>query len=222
MAITVNANASTKNANLCWVSGYNGDHQPIEMVPGESYFTGRVMKVSCQEIQIMSDVWGTQRYALVANDDGTVSKVTFPMEESQADVVIDITPELTAKVEARENDFDNANKAIRSAEGHLKAVTPRLARNTVAKVVKGRKVKIGLTVEVFWTGTVRNKFSNRMEDRAGIKVDGQTVWVAAQNLEVIPTEKQVLEVASAKVELAAAKKNYENVCARWNVTLVEA
>lgn len=60
------------------------------------------------------------------------------------------------------------------------------------KVVRGRKVKKGSTGEVFWVGTCRNQYSYRTEERVGIEIDGERIFLPASYVEVVGWEKRLV------------------------------
>lgn len=50
-------------------------------------------------------------------------------------------------------------------------------------VVRGRKVKKGTVGLVFWKGSCYNHYSRRNEDRVGIEVDGEKIFLPADYVE---------------------------------------
>ncbi len=59
-------------------------------------------------------------------------------------------------------------------------------------IVKGRKVKKGSVVPVFWAGTRYNPYSRMEEDRIGVEVDGERIFISAGNAEVVGWEDRLL------------------------------
>jgi len=96
--------------------------------------------------------------------------------------------------------------ALDAAEREVDDLTPRLKRGCKALAFKGRKIKPGTEVQVFWVGTQRNKFSGAMETRAGVALpDGSKVFCDAGNLQPLPTEAEMTSYAAAQKALAEAK-----------------
>lgn len=94
---------------------------------------------------------------------------------------VDATPERMAKWEAWQRDQREAERLQRLEE---EAAQPAIGKRV--KVVKGRKVPIGTEAEVFWYGLDRYAANRgRTAYRVGLEVDGEQVFIAAQNVEVI-------------------------------------
>ena len=68
----------------------------------------------------------------------------------------------------------------------------RIRKGDVVRIVKGRKVKIGSEVTVFWAGTRYNPYSRVNENRIGVEVNGERIFIASQNAEVVGWENRVL------------------------------
>lgn len=115
-----------------------------------------------------------------------------------------------------------AEREVNDAERLLDSTFPHLHKGCKAVAIKGRKVKVGTEVEVFWVGTVNNKFTGCREERAGVKVNGETVWCSADNLEVVPTEVQVDNILTAKAILKFAQKALEATKAALGVQVSDA
>ena len=77
-------------------------------------------------------------------------------------------------------DYKNVEKAKKARKG-----------DTV-RIIKGRKVKKGLEVPVFWAGTRYNRYSRMDEERIGVEVDGERVFIAAENAEVVGWEDRLV------------------------------
>ena len=65
-------------------------------------------------------------------------------------------------------------------------------KGDTARILKGRKVKKGLEVHVFWAGTVYNRYSRQDEERIGVEVDGEKVFISAENAEPVGWEKRLI------------------------------
>lgn len=63
------------------------------------------------------------------------------------------------------------------------AKTPH--KGDIVRVVRGRKLKKGMEVPVFWAGTRYNPYSRQNEERIGVEVDGDRVFTSADNVEVV-------------------------------------
>ena len=100
--------------------------------------------------------------------------------------------------------------ALEAAEREVRLTTPRLARGRKALVIKGRKIKPGTEVELFWVGTQRNPYSHQNEDRAGaILPNGDKVFCSADNLDPIVTAEDQTAYADALEALKEAEKALE-------------
>lgn len=96
---------------------------------------------------------------------------------------VDATPEIVAKWEAWTIEQKRACERARLA---AEAAIPRVGRTV--RVVKGRKVEIGTTAEVFWAGRDqfrRGQFGRRDVERVGLRLlDGTRVFTSAENVVV--------------------------------------
>ena len=182
------------------------------------HFAGRVLSTAMVTHQVMSDVWEDYRHAKVACENGTVEDICV----HNADVIVDIEPHLKALVEERAKALELAARVVENAEKAYDNAEPRLRRGDKAEVIRGRKIPIGSEVEVFWVGSVRNKFNGQNELRAGVKHNGETVWVAACNLEPIPSEQEIADRIAAKLALENAQKAQENVKALYDAPAIVA
>lgn len=106
---------------------------------------------------------------------------------------VDATPEVVALYEAYK---EEQRRSFCEARDAAEAKTPRVGKTV--KVIKGRKVPVGLQGEVFWCG--KDKFKRpqyynptyvlaplvyNAPERIGIKVEGVTYWLSASNVEVV-------------------------------------
>jgi hypothetical protein len=93
-----------------------------------------------------------------------------------------------------------------AAERKVKDLTPRLKRGGKALAFKGRKIKPGTEVLVFWVGEKRNPFSNALEMRAGVNLpDGSKVFCDAGNLQPLPSDEEMAAFKVAQLELKGVK-----------------
>ncbi len=93
---------------------------------------------------------------------------------------IDATPDVLRKLYRwyKKNatiDFDMRNEEM----------AQKPAKGDQVMVIKGRKVKKGTIAEVFWAGTRFNPYSYQDEERVGLVVDGEKVFISAENVEVL-------------------------------------
>lgn len=103
--------------------------------------------------------------------------------------------------------YGETAKAVRLAEQEVKDTTPSVQRGKPALAFKGRKIKPGTEVQVFWIGERRNCFSNAMELRAGVTLpDGSKVFCDAGNLQPIPTDTEMTLFAAAQKALTEARE----------------
>lgn len=111
-----------------------------------------------------------------------------------------VCPVLTEEQKAKGYDLlDAAKRKVRES-------TPSLKRGGKALAFKGRKIKPGTEVEVFWVGQKRNPFSNAMEMRAGVALpDGSKVFCDAGNLQPLPTDEEMAAFKAAQHELMGVK-----------------
>ena len=210
MAITATIeNRATAYGAAAKVLGLAVNDYGWAFLPVGTYFAGRVLKTTTETIQIMSDEWGMVTYAWVVMPD--LSVVKFPLGDGTS-AAIDIDPEFKAVYEAMEATKEAIDKAITQAEYAVKNATPTLQRGKSALVFKGRKIKPGTEVQVFWVGTQRNKFSGAMETRAGVTMpDGSKVFCDAGNLQPLPTADEMAAFADAQKALAEAKAAKEDM-----------
>ena len=68
----------------------------------------------------------------------------------------------------------------------------KIRKGDTVRIVKGRKVKKGSIVKVFWAGTVYNQYSRMEEDRIGVEVEGERVFISAENAETIGWEDRLI------------------------------
>ena len=101
---------------------------------------------------------------------------------------IDATPDVLRKVYRY---WKNIGRALFDSESNpTQAKKPRVG-DTV-RVIGGRKVKKGTEGKVFWTGTCRNPYSRCTENRLGIEVDGNRVFINEEQAELIGWEDRLM------------------------------
>lgn len=61
----------------------------------------------------------------------------------------------------------------------------KIRRGDMVSVIRGRKVKKGSEGKVFWIGTRQNMYSGQLEDRVGVEIDGERVFLPSDYVEVI-------------------------------------
>ena len=212
MPITVlKANNTTVYGKLAEVLGVKVNQYGYEYLPEGTVFEGRVSGVGYETVQVMSDVREDRKYAMVVLDDLKSYKIGV----DGCEVVADLTADLKALYEERCVERAVVNANLRNAEQVLKQVTPKVERGKQALVFKGRKIKPGTEVSVFWYGSCYNKFAHCNETRAGVTLaDGTKVFVSAENLEPLPSQEQMLAYAEAQKALAEAQKAVEGVDAK--------
>lgn len=69
------------------------------------------------------------------------------------------------------------------------------------KAVRGRKVKKGSEGTVFWVGTRKNIYAYRIEDRVGVEIDGERVFLPAEYVEVIGWEQRLVTGKTRKQKI---------------------
>jgi hypothetical protein len=100
-----------------------------------------------------------------------------------------------------------AETALCNAEYEAEKAVPKVRRGGKALVFKGRKIKVGTEVDVFWVGTKRNSFSGAWEERAGVTLpDGTKVFCSACNLDPLPTVQEIEAHGKAQKALEEARK----------------
>lgn len=67
----------------------------------------------------------------------------------------------------------------------------KIQKGDTVKVIKGRKVPKGTEGVVFWCGTRYNQYSRIDEERVGIEVDGERMFLNAEYVEVIGWESRL-------------------------------
>lgn len=164
-------------------------------------FTGCVVKVYGDSVQVMSDIFEYHTYALVLDNDSGEFKSVFlysdyrGSSDDKREATVDATEQVQALYEAH-TAMVEAKKAMERAEARradaLREVrTP--GRGKTLKVVRGRKVPVGTVGECTWYGEgrsyspFRSSYRNSAPGpmRVGIKVNGEVVYTDARNVEVV-------------------------------------
>lgn len=72
------------------------------------------------------------------------------------------------------------------------AQAKKVRKEDTVRVNRGRKVKKGTTGKVFWIGKSFNCYSGRTEERVGIEVDDERIFVPLEYVEVIGWESRLI------------------------------
>ena len=135
--------------------------------------------------------WDSDWYALVW-DEGTQSVETVEYMTTRGGCYG------TAKIDAT---FETIRKVYRYYkkdqkkffdEHFNKDQAKKIRKGDTVRIIKGRKIKKGLEVPVFWAGTRYNPYSRMTEERIGVEVDGERVFISAENAEPVNWEKRLL------------------------------
>ncbi len=76
-----------------------------------------------------------------------------------------------------------------------------IRKGDTVRIVKGRKVPKGTEATVFWTGIVYNQYSREHESRIGIEVNGDRIFIAAENAEPIGWESRLIHGKERKEQI---------------------
>ena len=77
-------------------------------------------------------------------------------------------------------------------------------KEDIVRVVRGRKVKKGTAGKVFWLGKSYNCYSGRTEDRVGIEVDGERIFLPLEYVEVVDWDSRLLTGKERKRRIRSA------------------
>lgn len=128
-------------------------------------------------------VWNEETQSIIHVEYATTRGWSYPNG-----AVVDATDEVKAKANAY---LKVQAKAAWDRKNQEEAATP--AKGKRLRVVKGRKIKIGVEGECFWYGKGRKYSMSRWAKdpmRVGFKTDeGETLWTDASNVEVINPEQ---------------------------------
>ena len=168
----------------------DGTRFPIECLQhyaGEVAYEGRVVRVYNRDVQVMSDIWETWRYATVIERDGSYTDVfvTSHYDEVLATATVDVPDAEIAKYYAhmkKQREKEQREKTRRLWMDAQNAARFRIleqwGKGDRLVVVKGRKVPKGTEGICIWTG------SSQWGERCGIRDDEGTVhWTASSNVE---------------------------------------
>lgn len=67
----------------------------------------------------------------------------------------------------------------------------KVQKGDTVRVVRGRKIPKGTEGLVFWVGTRFNPYSRTKEDRVGIEVDGERMFLSTEYVEVVGWEARL-------------------------------
>ena len=124
-----------------------------------------------------------------------------PEKEAVVDVLYDTTRAGgggSAVVDATEDVLRKAYRFYKDVGRSLfdhrtnPANAKKILKGDTVKVVRGRKIKKGSTGEVFWVGTCWNSYRYRNEERVGIEIDGERIFLPASYVEVVGWEKRLV------------------------------
>jgi len=143
-----------------------------------------------RNVQVMSDVWEDQLVATVARDNGSFETIVVLTTGfgQDATVTVDATPEVKAAYEAHLARKNEEARVIREAAALRDAEFARLRvledakrprRGMRVRVVRGRKIPVGVEGECFWVG------NSGFGVRVGLKIQGETFWTDAKNVEAV-------------------------------------
>lgn len=99
-----------------------------------------------------------------------------------------------------------ARKSFDSTWNQEQAKKVRL-EDTV-RIIRGRKVKKGTIGKVFWIGKSFNYYSGRAEERVGIEVNGERVFLPLEYVEVVDWESRLITGKERKKIIRSAAVNY--------------
>lgn len=71
------------------------------------------------------------------------------------------------------------------------AEAKKVRKGDTVRVIRGRKIPKGTEGVVFWVGTRYNQYSHSDEERVGIEVDGERMFLSADYVEVIGWEARL-------------------------------
>lgn len=161
---------------------------------GKTLYEGRVVKTFGMEKRIMSDVWAWIRYAVIWTEEERPETVCYGNDEfpDGTEAAVDAPPEMAEKYAAWEEGENRARKDLENKryynERLRRAMTPEPGK--LVEVIKGRKVPRGTIGETFWYGPDRY---NRYGHRVGIRVNGNAMFVNAENVRVSNPWRYYLE-----------------------------
>lgn len=185
----------------------------VSVEKDETNHVGRVVKTYYCEERIMSDVWDNVRHAVVYSPETKGQKLWAygPVQTGEFidvhcgpsgdgfsvhyEVSVDAPEGMLAQYEAEV--AEEQRKAAELAEqlrAEREARTIRIGKRV--KVVRGRKVPVGTTGEVFWMG------NNGWGETVGVATSDKKVWRVSKAGKKYQTWRDVVFVASKNCEVA--------------------
>lgn len=93
----------------------------------------------------------------------------------------------------------------------------RIRVGDAVKVVRGRKIKKGSEGGVFWVGTRKNLYTYRNENRVGVEIDGERVFLPAEYVEVVGWEQRLVTGKARKRKI----RNFAlNSMPNWTIDIL--
>lgn len=93
----------------------------------------------------------------------------------------------------------------------------RIRVGDTVKVVRGRKIKKGSEGGVFWVGTRKNLYTYRNENRVGVEIDGERVFLPAEYVEVVGWEQRLVTGKARKRKI----RNFAlNSMPNWTIDIL--
>lgn len=102
--------------------------------------------------------------------------------------VIDATEEVLRKAYRYYKNCGRALYDTKTNPGQAKQVR----KGDTVKVIKGRKVPKGSEGKVFWTGTRRNYYTYRDEERVGVEIGDERVFLPIEYVEVVDWQSRLV------------------------------
>ena len=84
------------------------------------------------------------------------------------------------------------NEGRRRFEALKYSTAKKIEKGNTVIVKRGRKVPVGTTGTVFWLGTRYNQYSRKVEDRVGIEVGGERLFLPVEYVERTDWESNVV------------------------------
>lgn len=76
-----------------------------------------------------------------------------------------------------------------------------IRRGDTVTVIRGRKIPKGSVGQVFWVGTRFNQYSRHNEDRVGVEIDGERVFLPLEYVEVNDWQARLLTGRTRKNQI---------------------
>ena len=127
-------------------------------------------------------------YALVWDEEnGTIKEVLFDTTRCGCHGY--------AELDATDEEIIEASKKV-CADNRAQAMQIRKGDDVL--ITKGRKVKKGSVVPCFWAGTRYNPYSRTEEHRIGVEVDGERMFINAENAVAVGWESRLIHGVERK------------------------